>query len=121
MSEPWATQFRKGIAELIILGALRDTESYGYELVSRLREIPALSLNGATVYPILARLEAARHLAVDERPSDNGPPRRYYRLTAAGSERLALLAQHWAGARDAIDALLGDTTNEKEGHHGHHR
>ena len=47
--------------ELAILGLLRESELHGYELKKRLREIlgPLSSVSFGSLYPALARLEAA--------------------------------------------------------------
>jgi DNA-binding PadR family transcriptional regulator len=61
-----------------------SAELYGLEIGS------AAGLRSGTVHPILARLEGYGWLASrweDVDPSAEGrPPRRYYRLTAAGAE-----------------------------------
>jgi PadR family transcriptional regulator PadR len=47
------------------------------------------------VYPLLARLARDGLLLSRVARSPNGPARRYYRLSAAGSRRLADLADSW--------------------------
>jgi DNA-binding PadR family transcriptional regulator len=65
---------------------------YGYELMQR------TGLASGTVYPILARLEAAGWLISDvediEPDAEHRPARRFYRITAAAAEmaRSELLA-----------------------------
>ncbi len=55
----WSTQFRKGLAELCVLAAIRRKgEVYGYQLVQYLTEHEGLELTESTVYPLLARLRA---------------------------------------------------------------
>jgi PadR family transcriptional regulator, regulatory protein PadR len=102
----WSIQLRKGLIELGVLAILRDGETYGYDLVHRLRRIEGMTLTESTVYPILARLESADCLSVRSAASPSGPPRRYFRLARKGRERLELLTLQWRHIRDGIDILL---------------
>lgn len=94
-AEAWITQMRKGLIELCALRLLRRGESYGYEIVQRLRERPALAVSESTVYPVLARLREEGYLQTRDLPSASGPPRRYYALTPRGRARLAELNAYY--------------------------
>jgi PadR family transcriptional regulator PadR len=102
----WVTQLRKGLTELTVLAALREGEAYGYEILQRLGATEMLATTPATLYPVLARLAEERLIAVREGPSPNGPPRRYYRLTAAGERQLAEMAEYWKQFVGAVGALV---------------
>lgn len=104
--EPRTAQIRKGVVELAVLGLLSDGERYGSQIVDELSAQPALALTAGTVYPLLSRLLKAGLIESTWRESPVGPPRKYYRLTAAGRE--AHLAQRaaWEAVRDALDTLL---------------
>lgn len=83
-------------------------EMYGLEIMR------AAGLPSGTVYPILARLESAGWLsgrAEDINPRAEGrPPRRYYRLTAAGTA-----AARQAAERSAVQfAALGITAARQD-------
>src|SRR3954469_12123020 len=107
-SSLWTAQFRKGLVELGVLAALARNEAYGYEIVERLNGTAGLETSESTVYPLLARLEREGHLHVRTAPSPSGPPRRYYRLTAAGHKRLHNMARYWF----EIQASLNDLVKE---------
>ncbi|MGD8396591.1 MAG: PadR family transcriptional regulator [Candidatus Eiseniibacteriota bacterium] len=107
----WVVQLRKGVVELTVLAALRDGETYGYELLQRINRIEGLALTESTVYPLLARLARDRLVQVRAAPSPSGPPRRYYQLTSLGRSRLGEMSQHWQDVRDAVDALLDGGTS----------
>lgn len=103
----WSTQLRKGLAELCVLAAVeRLGEAYGYQLVQFLAEHNGLSLTESTVYPLLARLAREGHLSVSSMPSPSGPPRRYYRITAAGKRSLATMLQHWTAVVASIQKIV---------------
>jgi PadR family transcriptional regulator PadR len=106
--QPWVTQLRKGLVELCVMAALRDGEAYGYQIVERLGRVAGLAITESTVYPLLARLERDGLLSVRTAPSPSGPPRRYYRLTDAGRQRLRDMTAHW-------HELLGSVTRLLEG------
>ena len=78
------TQLRKGILELAIMSILYHERHYGYSLVRALAEDNDVTLKEGTVYPILARLDRDGVVRTEWVESDQGPPRKYYSLTAAG-------------------------------------
>ena len=102
----WATQLRKGLAELCVLACLRDGEAYGYALLQRLAGLPGLAVTESTLYPFLNRAAEAGWVEVSHRPSTSGPPRRYYRLTPSGHGRLAVMATSWRRTTGSVEQLL---------------
>jgi len=78
------TQLRKGILELALLSALYRNTHYGYSLVKELTLSGAIELKEGTIYPILARLAKDGLVQTKWVESNQGPPRKYYTLTAAG-------------------------------------
>jgi PadR family transcriptional regulator PadR len=91
----WITQLRKGLLDFCILNVLRQGESYGYEIVQKLKRVEELAVSESTVYPILARLRAEGLLKVRDVPSPAGPPRRYFALTVTGKLRIAEMNAYW--------------------------
>lgn len=98
----WTTQLRRGVLELCLLRILSRSPGYGYDIVTRLQALGPLAAGENTVYPILRRLRAERVLETFTQPSPSGPPRQYYRLTATGRKRLALLTADWDAVVRAI-------------------
>ncbi len=78
------TQLRKGILELAILSALYRSAHYGYSLVKEMTAFGAIALKEGTIYPILSRLAKEGLVKSQWFESTQGPPRKYYTLTAAG-------------------------------------
>jgi PadR family transcriptional regulator PadR len=117
MSTPlWTTQFRKGLVELSVLATLERGEAYGYQIVERLRRTPVLATTESTVYPLLARLERDGLLTVRTAVSPAGPPRRYYRLTRAGQQRLRNMVRYWFEIQNSINSLVKEPCHD-DGHH----
>lgn len=105
------TQLRKGIAEYAVLLALRRRESYGYEILQELLHVRRLELSESTIYPLLNRLSSDGLLAVRRVSSPAGPPRRYYRLTAAGIRRLDDMDGCWDDIVQSIRQMREGTSH----------
>lgn len=96
------------LALLAVLGAAAEP-MYGYQIAKRLEEAGEGVLAGkqSALYPVLRNLESAALLDSFVEPSMAGPPRRYYRITAAGHEVLQAWAAAWRATRDSVDSVLG--------------
>lgn len=112
----WTTQFRKGLVELCVLATLGRGEAYGYQIVEQLNRAAGLATTESTVYPLLTRLERDGLLTVRSAVSPAGPPRRYYRLTAAGQQRLRNMARYWFEIQDSINALVKEHRHDDGSH-----
>ena len=77
----------------LILQTLAQGLSYGFNIIDH------TGLPSGTVYPALRRLESAglvdSHWDHKGAEKSGGPPRKYYRLTALGRERLKLLRERY--------------------------
>lgn len=104
--DAWASQFRKGVVELAILGLLAHRPRYGSQLVDDLAGYPALAITAGTVYPLLARLAAGGAVSTTWEESPVGPPRKYYSLTEAGRERLASMAAAFTAISQSLSTIL---------------
>jgi len=102
------TELRRGVLEYCVLSLVRDRETYAFEIVRHLGEAGGLVTSEGTIYPLLARLRRDSLVTTSWRESDAGPPRRYYRITAAGARALEAFTADWAGFRDAVDDILVD-------------
>ncbi len=101
----WIVQLRKGLLEFCVLSALRYGESYGYEIVRRLESLEELAVTESTLYLILGRLRREGFLKVRAVPSREGPPRRYYALTALGRRRVKEMDDYWQSLCASIGKL----------------
>ena len=108
--EGWISQLRKGVMEYCVLLSLRGgetRENYGYRIVQRLREGAGMEVGESTVYPILARLVKEGALRVELMEGEGGPPRRCFRLSAAGRARLAAMEAYWPEVGRGVERLRG--------------
>ena len=101
----WSTQLRKGMLELCILNAIKGTSLYGYDIVRKLRNIEGLVISEGTIYPILSRLKREGFVQTTIKESNEGPPRKYYELTAKGKEILSQMNNYWQDIKTGTDAL----------------
>ena len=90
----WIVQARKGLVELCVLRALARRETYGYELVKTLVDVPGLGLSEGTLYPLLSRLRVQGLVSTRLEESTEGPARKYYALSGEGSRVLALMEDY---------------------------
>lgn len=97
-------QFKKGVLELIVLESVRRKDMYGYELVEEVSEV--IDVNEGTIYPLLKRLTNERYFETYLRESSEGPPRKYYHLTAAGILYLERLATEWEEFQTRVNAFV---------------
>ena len=101
-------QMRRGAIEYCVLALLRDRERYGFELTRALTESDGLVTSEGTVYPLLSRLRQDELVDTFWQESDQGPPRRYYRITKKGQAALDAFVVQWQTFRDTVDKLIGE-------------
>ena len=102
-----------GNVETMLLAILDRAPSYGYEIVRLLNEQSAgvLTMGEGTVYPVLHRLEKRRLITSFWEKTDGGRPRKYYRLTKAGSKLLTENRQQWASLVQVMNSFLSPPGN----------
>lgn len=101
-------ELKRGTLELLLLRLLSEEPTYGYQLVRRLSERSGgrFGVKEGTLYPVLYRLEDAGLIAPEWNQPARGVPRKVYRLTSAGQERVERLASAWRSYSAAVDAVL---------------
>jgi len=97
-------QLRKGVLELCILSILAKERKYASEIITHLKDAKLIIVEG-TLYPLLTRLRSAGYLAYEWEESKNGPPRKYYSITAEGKDFLSELSGSWNELKDAVEQL----------------
>ena len=90
-------------ATFMILTALANGSQHGYGIIIDVQEISGgrVRLRAGTLYSALDRLRADELIAVDREEVVEGRLRRYYRLTPAGTRRLAAEAARLQAAAAA--------------------
>ncbi len=85
----------KGVLEGCILEIISRKPTYGYEITQQLRKQGFADVVEGTVYTILVRLEKAGLVSVEKKPSEVGPPRKFYSLTESGQKEQLLFWKKW--------------------------
>ena len=85
-------QIKRGLLEVCVLAAIRDEDSYGYQIIKDMN--PYVEISESTLYPILRRLEAAQLLSV-RTAEHSGRLRKYYHITPLGKKRLEDFQEEW--------------------------
>lgn len=101
-------QLKRGLLEFCVLAAIKDQDSYGYQIIKDMK--PYVSISESTLYPILRRLEAAELLTVRS-AEHNGRLRKYYRITQQGRDKLSGFREDW----NEIVSIYKFITREDEG------
>ena len=114
-------QMRKGILEYCILAILSRGDSYAPKNIAELKNAEMIVVEG-TLYPILTRQKNAGLLTYRWEESPQGPPRKYYMLTEAGRQQLALLDEAWDEMVEQIKLIRhgkeGDSEQEESNRTG---
>ena len=102
------TQLLKGVLDVAVLAVVEKEDSYGYDVVRSLRAAGMTEVGHASVYGTLRRLYAGGSLTSYVVPSDEGPHRKYYGVTAQGRTALAHQAKQWHEFAGIMTDLLND-------------
>ena len=97
---------RKGLLEFVVLRIVAGGRVYVGDVLARLAATSFATQEG-TLYPLLSKLRRDDLVDYEWVESDAGPPRKYYRLTAKGTEHLAELAAYWRQLNTTIEGLGG--------------
>ncbi|KAA6302920.1 MAG: hypothetical protein EZS26_000815 [Candidatus Ordinivivax streblomastigis] len=98
------SQMRKGILEYCILLILNNEKAYASDIIRILQEAKLIVVEG-TLYPLLTRLKNMEVLSYEWIESVQGPPRKYYQLTAQGQAVLTELGAAWDEINETINHL----------------
>ena len=91
----------------IILSLLYRGESYGYQILQRIRQVAGgrLAWSSAMLYPVLHRLEKDGLIQSQWKLSGEGRMRKYYLLTDLGRKEFAIEKEQWLSIHDALQNL----------------
>ena len=82
-----SNQMMKGLLDGAILGLIAKGETYGYEILEKLKEHQFPEISDGSIYPVLLRLDKKGYVHTIMRKSDNGgPKRKYYTIQKVDSK-----------------------------------
>lgn len=98
------SQLKRGTLELCALSVVNRSDCYGYELVNRISK--CMEITEGTIYPLMKRLRDGGLIESYIVESQEGPPRKYYKITTNGKGELDRLSEEWYDFAKSIDELL---------------
>lgn len=99
------TEMLKGVLEGCVLEIISRETTYGYEITQQLQKRGFTDVVEGTVYTILVRLEKNELVSIEKKPSEVGPPRKFYSLTESGKKELETFWQKWDFVSSKINEL----------------
>lgn len=101
-------QFKKGVLELCVLSMLFKRDCYGYELVNEISK--NISISDGTIYPLLKRLKDEGYFTTYLEESQEGPPRKYYKLTELGAQTKIELEKEWLTFVEGVNKIVEEAS-----------
>lgn len=97
-----------GTLDMLALKAISLGPAHGFSIMQRIQRgsRDVLQVEQGALYPALHRLEAQGLVAAEWGISENNRKAKFYRLSAAGRQRLQAETLNWQALRSAIDAVL---------------
>ena len=107
-SEPFAADLLRGHTDTIVLGVLRSTERYGFEIYKTIRDATggAYEIKEATLYASFRRLLKDGLVDAFWGDETQGGRRKYYSITDAGRAVYERNVADWIATERIINSLL---------------
>ena len=107
---PYSKDLIAASATPLVLSILKRGDSYGYEIIRKVREASGGELDWADgmLYPILHRLEKRELVESYWGKADTGRRRKYYRLCPSGSAVLTDQRKAWELVSELLQKLNGE-------------
>jgi PadR family transcriptional regulator PadR len=102
----------KGTLDLLILKALSWGAMHGYAIATWLEERSSgtLGVDDSALYQALQRMEGRGLLSAEWGTTENNRRARYYKLTAAGRQRLRTESETWLRYTKSVTSILSLAT-----------
>jgi PadR family transcriptional regulator PadR len=107
-SEPFAADLLRGHTDTIVLGVLRATDRYGFEIYKTIRDATggAYEIKEATLYASFRRLLKDGFVDAFWGDETQGGRRKYYSITDAGRAVYDRNVADWIATERIINSLL---------------
>ena len=108
MEDRFSQQLKKGVLEMLTLELICNRPTYGYELLSRLKEGSGgqFVLKEGTLYPILYRLEDEGLIEAKwQQGEGRSAPKKMYEATQAGREENARRRGVWQNFQNTVNGF----------------
>ena len=99
-----STQMRKGFITYCVLKVCSKKPVYTSDIIKELRDAKLVVVEG-TIYPLLSRLQKDGLLSHEWQESEQGPPRKYYKITKFGEEVMKAVREDIQNLNNTIKKL----------------
>ena len=99
-----STQMRKGFIAFCVLKVCSKKPVYTSDIIKELRDAKLVVVEG-TIYPLLSRLQKEGLLSHERQESEQGPPRKYYKITDFGEQVMKTVGEEISNLNSTIDKL----------------
>lgn len=113
MEERFLQQLKKGVLEMLVLETVCRKETYGYELLTSLREASGglFTLKEGTLYPILYRLEDEGMIVASwSKGEGRMAPKKMYSATEKGQQGRLRQRKVWEKFTATVDGFYREET-----------
>lgn len=108
-------KYYRGYVELLVLFLLQEEDSYGLELVKKIKQLSddVISLSVGSLYPTLYKLIDKRLISDYKVNIGERMVRVYYHIEDAGIERYQQLKRDFYEISNTIDKIIGDNAERR--------
>ena len=99
-----STQMRNGFIAFCVLKVCSKKPVYTSDIIKELRDVKLVVVEG-TIYPLLSRLQKEGLLSHEWQESEQGPPRKYYKITDFGEQVMKTVGEEISNLNSTINKL----------------
>ncbi|MFW3145590.1 MAG: PadR family transcriptional regulator [Thermoplasmatota archaeon] len=108
--EKFEKELVTGLISLILLAICDNSKEplYGYQIAKQMEEmnLTGVQMKQGTIYPVLRAMEKKGYLKSEIKASESGPPRKYYRITKKGKDKLEVWSRTWEDTTEFVNKIL---------------
>ncbi len=116
--ETWGKNYKKGVLTFWMLLLLHNQEAYAFEMSKIVHELSqgSIQVDDNSIYRALNRFKKMGIVESSWKESNQGPKRRYYRLSGLGNDLLKLFIQQniLVFQSETVAARIQAVINKKE-------
>jgi len=102
----WNTQIKKGLLLFLVMNIIKSKNSYGYEIIQKVKEKTGLDMAEGTLYPLLKKLKEEKLALCKWEVNEESAPRKYYYLTGQGNATLEKMNKEWSSLNASVSNLI---------------
>lgn len=106
-----SSQMLKGILQGCLLILINHQPYYGYAISQELSKYGFADIPKGTIYPLLMNMEKKGLIIGKTKPSKEGPQRKYYYMTRAGSQARQAFLTQWTDLSLNVNDLINERRN----------